>query len=118
MNKKAGVIGEKLAANFLLKNGYYILQRNFRSKLGEIDIIAKKDSRIHFVEVKTRIGIQKGLPHEAVNFNKIKHLKRTLQLYVKENSLNDYKQSLDVVSIVLNNSYEVENFKFFENITR
>ncbi len=118
MNKKAGVIGEKLAAVFLLKNGYFILKRNFRSKLGEIDIIAKKNSTIHFVEVKTRIGVQKGLPHDSVDSNKIRHIVRMLQLYVKEEALANYKQSLDVISIVLNNNYEVDNFRFFENITR
>lgn len=118
MNKKAGVIGEKLATEYLLKNGYLILKRNYRTKIGEIDIVAKKDLRIHFIEVKTRIGIQKGFPHESVNSNKIRHLIRTLQLYIKENALKEYKQSLDVVSIVLNNKYEIQDFRFFENITR
>lgn len=50
-----GRIGEELAANYLVKNGFYILERNWRSKYGyEIDIIAFKDNILHFVEVKTR----------------------------------------------------------------
>ena len=53
VNKTTGLIGEKIASNFLRKKGFLILDKNFKLKFGEIDLVAKKGNTIHIVEVKT-----------------------------------------------------------------
>jgi len=76
-----GGIGEKLAVNLLQKKGYRILEKNFRSKLGEIDIIALEEDTLVFVEVKTRWSKSFGLPEEAVTPRKIRSIIKTGQYY-------------------------------------
>lgn len=66
INNRIGKIGEKLAAEYLEKHGYEIITTNFYTKRGEIDIIARKDNEIVFVEVKTRSSDSFGKPVEAV----------------------------------------------------
>lgn len=77
-----GKIGEQKAINFLKTNNYSILRHNFRTVFGEIDIIAKKNKTIFFIEVKTRTSLQKGEPWESVKKNKVFHLKKTSQYFL------------------------------------
>ena len=67
-NKRTGELGEEMAADFLTARGYRILERNFRCKGGEIDIIARapEDKSLVFIEVKTRRGLSYGVPQLAV----------------------------------------------------
>jgi len=116
-NQSVGKIGETLAEKYLIKQGYKILEKNFRSRYGEIDLVVTKGSSIKFVEVKTRIGTSKGMPYEAVNFYKIKHLERACQYFLLKKNLKNYKLSLDVISIVLKSNLEIEKLDFFESIT-
>jgi len=111
-----GRIGEKLAVDFLLQNNYTILEKNFRTKSGEIDIIAQKNNKISFVEVKTRIGLKKGYPYEAVDKRKVLHVKNCAQFYLLKNPHKDSKLSVDVVSIVLNDDLTVNKLHFFEGV--
>lgn len=112
-----GVLGEEIAASYLKKHNFEILSKNFRSKLGEIDIIAKKDSRIHCIEVKTRVGLMKGFPYESVTPQKIKHLIRTFSFYILRNHLKNFKLSIDIISIVLDNKMNVQKLNHYKNIT-
>lgn len=114
--KNLGQLGENIALNFLTKNGYKILQRNLHSHWGEIDIIAKKDDKLSFIEVKTRIGVVKGFPHESINFFKLRSLKRAVQYYLLQNNLKDYKLTIDAISIQLDFSHKVQKILHFENI--
>ena len=82
INNRIGKIGEKLAAEYLEKHGYEIITTNFYTKRGEIDIIARKDNEIVFVEVKTRSSDSFGKPVEAVNYFKQKHLYQTAKYYM------------------------------------
>lgn len=66
-NKRLGAKGEKLARRYLKKSGYKILERNFQNPFGEVDIIAKKDETVAFIEVKTRLSENYGAPSEAVD---------------------------------------------------
>ena len=72
-NHELGKEGETRAVEFLWKKGYRILERNFRTKRGEIDIIARNRKEIIFVEVKTRKNLDYGFPSESVNDNKQKN---------------------------------------------
>lgn len=113
-NKSVGEYGEKLASNYLKKLKYNILFNNYRTTRGEIDIIAKKDNKLIFVEVKTRIGDKKGFPYESVNFYKIKHLKHAINLFLLKNKYKDYKLSIAVISIILTLGHEINSIKLYE----
>lgn len=97
---KLGFSGEEIAAGFLKKNGYKILARNYKSKLGEIDIIARDKDTLCFIEVKTRSSILFGLPQEAVFKSKQKQISRAALIFLKKNKLFDEKARFDVVSVV------------------
>ena len=77
-----GVLGESRAADELCRNGYKILERNFRSRFGEIDIVAQKDHTVCFVEVKTRGPNSLGRPCEAVTASKQRKLMLTAEYYI------------------------------------
>lgn len=78
-----GSSGEALASNFLEKKGYVILEKNYTTPLGEIDIIAKDNGIIVFIEVKTRANDSFGYPFQAVNARKRSKLKKIALLYMK-----------------------------------
>lgn len=88
-NKETGNIGESLAVNHLKKNGYKIIERNYKNKIGEIDIIAKKDDTIIFVEVKMRKNTNFGLPQEAVDSYKQRKIRNVATYYLKSKNLYD-----------------------------
>lgn len=95
-----GAFGENLAARFLESQGYKILERNFKVKWGEIDIIAQDRDTICFVEVKLRTSGHFGLPQEAVEFRKRRKLVRVAQGYLKIKFSTDERQArFDVVAI-------------------
>ena len=84
MNKREfGKKGEQLAADYLEEMGYRILFRNYWCSKGEIDIIAQKDNRVHFVEVKTRTGNYYGNPSESVTWQKIERMRKAAESYMK-----------------------------------
>ena len=112
--KNLGKIGENLAIDFLKSHNFSVLEKNFRSRLGEIDIIAKKDHCLYFIEVKTRSNLNHGAPYEAVNKRKIYHIKKTAQFYLLKNKFEDYKLKVAVFSILIeDNKVDV---KFWDNI--
>ncbi len=112
--KNLGKIGEEKAISFLKNQGFFIIKKNFQTKLGEIDIIAKRGNELHFIEVKTRSNTKKGQPYEAVNQRKIDHLKKAAQFFLLKSKFNDYKLKIDIISIIL--SGDNEDLKFYENI--
>lgn len=115
-NIKIGKIGEKIAKDLLFKKNYKILEQNFYTHWGEIDIIAKKDKKVSFIEVKTRTGFKKGHPYDAVTSKKIKHLMRPIRLYLLQNNYKDCKLSLDIISIMLNEDLTLNKINHYENI--
>ncbi len=108
-NKINGDKGEILAANFLKKKKYKILQTNFKIKLGEIDIIAEKDGVIVFVEVKNRSTFAYGRPIEAVNAQKQNKIRKVAEVYLmlKNKSLNDTR--FDVIEVSGDQIDHIEN---------
>jgi putative endonuclease len=115
-NNTIGAIGEQIAACYLKNKGYFIKAKHVTSHWGELDIVAQKGEKIVFIEVKTRVGSEKGRPYEAVNYFKVKHLERAIQHYLLQNNCKKYKLSLDIVSILLNRNHSVEQIKHYENI--
>jgi putative endonuclease len=115
-NISLGQIGENLASDFLLSKKYSIRDRNFRCRVGEIDIVAEKNKKIYFIEVKTKVGMDKGLPYEAVNYYKKLHLKRAIQYYLLKKKIKDCKLSVGVVSILMKEDKTIEKISFYEDL--
>lgn len=97
-----GKLGEEAAISYLENSGYKINHRNFRSKFGEIDIIAKIADQIVFVEVKTRRNFSFGTPSEAVNYHKQQKIIRTAFVYLNRFCLSqDIKCRFDIIEVFL-----------------
>ena len=92
--------GEEAAVNFLKGKGYKILARNYRTTLGEIDIIAKDKDTLCFIEVKTRRSDRAGLPAEAVSALKQKQISKAALSFLKGKNLLDTKARFDVISVI------------------
>lgn len=91
--------GEQAAVDFLKQNGYKILARNYKSKLGEVDIVALDKKTVCFVEVKTRTSDKFGSPAEAVSARKEKQISKAALCYLKEKKLLDKSARFDVVCV-------------------
>ena len=98
-NQKRGAAGENAAVVFLEKNGYIILERNYNTRFGEIDIIAGKGDIVAFVEVKTRSGKKFGAPADAVGFAKAKKIKRAALHYVSAKKITDKNFRFDIMEV-------------------
>lgn len=96
-----GKRGEDISAEYLEKNGYQIVERNFRVRTGEIDIIAEKEGCLIFVEVKTRHGIHFGRPCEAVTVQKQKKIYETARHYCVRRKTKFDMYRFDVIEIVV-----------------
>lgn len=102
-NRVKGDIGENKAAKYLTDKGYEILETNYKNKLGEIDIIAKDDNRIVFVEVKARATAKYGYPREAVNEYKQRKIRMVAESYLKSKRLLNSYIRFDVIEILAGN---------------
>jgi len=98
-NRQFGREGESIAVDHLKKNGYKILQQNYRIKLGEIDIIAKDRDSIVFIEVKTRRTTRYGEPKWAITPRKKKKISMVALWYLKETNQSHSRARFDVVAI-------------------
>jgi putative endonuclease len=102
LNSDVGKYSENLAKEYLEKNNYHILDRNFRNFLGEIDIICTKDNLLIIVEVKGRYNYDYGLPKESVNFSKQKSIAKIANSYIYHKRLFNINVRFDVIEIYLN----------------
>ncbi len=105
-NKELGDFGENIAEEYLRREGYDILKRNFRCRLGEVDIIGRKGNRIVFVEVKTRTSDILGLPREAVDSRKIDNIRKVAAVYMMWEKITNYQVGFDVIEVYCN---QIEN---------
>ena len=108
-NKVTGDSGEQLAKEYLKKNGFQILKTNYKTNIGEIDIIAKQKDFVVFVEVKTRKNDYFGLPREAVNSFKQQKIRQVATQYIKFNKLFDVCCRFDVIEILGDKITHIEN---------
>lgn len=98
---ETGKIGEDISVRYLQQIGYTIIERNFECKQGEIDIIArdKEKEELVFIEVKTRSSALYGLPKEAVDKIKKKHIYRSAEYYVYAKHLENKPIRIDVIEV-------------------
>ncbi|MFK5959618.1 MAG: YraN family protein [Lutibacter sp.] len=110
-HNELGEKGEQLAVEFLIKKGYKILERNWRFKKAEVDIIAKKNKLLAVIEVKTRSSNYFGNPQDFVNQKKIKLLVEAVNEYVISRDL-DLEVRFDIIAVLKNkNNFEIEHLE-------
>lgn len=114
-NRETGFHGENAAVKFLRKNGYRILERNFRTPFGEIDAIARQKDFTIFVEIKTRLTHSLGPPYLSVTKAKQRHIVKNALCYLKRHGLVYSNWRIDIVSVKLNANYGIENIELIEN---
>lgn len=97
---EVGKTGEKTAKIYLEKEGYKIIEQNYRTKFGEIDIIAVKENTLIFIEVKTRTNLKYGFPSDSITQNKINHIKKAIKYYLYKNKIEEIPIRIDVLEIL------------------
>ncbi len=120
--KETGDLGEGIACEYLVKNGYKILGKNNRINFGEIDIIAKKGKTIHFVEVKTLQGFHPEhaegfFPEEHVDYKKQRKLKGLAEIWLEKQKMpQDVPYQIDIAAVSPDNTTGEPKIDFFENV--
>ncbi len=119
-NYKKGKNGEAIAKDYLLNDGYNLLEMNYRNKIGEIDLIMTQKDILVFTEVKLKIGDRYGFPEEMINRRKLCQIRKVAEsfLYFKPDiSLKFRKYRIDAICIVLNELNRVERISHYQNLT-
>lgn len=109
LNRLVGAGGENQACQYLKNKKYIIEKTNFKTNVGEIDIVARKGRTIVFVEVKKREILVYGRPSEAVDQRKQNKIRNTAQLYLLKNKLASSPVRFDVIEIIGENINHIEN---------
>ena len=99
--KAKGAMGEEVAALFLENLGYRIIERNWRCRSGEIDLIAKQEHALVFIEVRSRSSSKYGTPAESVTARKITQVRQTAAVYLHMNGIGDTPIRFDMISVRL-----------------
>ena len=106
--RETGNTGEAIAADYLMRQGYRILERQYRFLRNEVDLICfepaeayEQGGELVFVEVKTRTGLSFGTPEEAVSEKKKEHVIRAAEAYLHENRMDGMPCRFDVVAVLL-----------------
>lgn len=121
--RKVGDLGEKIACMFLVKRGFTVVERNYLRKWGELDIVASKGHKLHFIEVKTvtrntvtyETGKDKYRPEDNLHPWKLKRLSRVIQTYLL-NVTREHDWQFDVVTVYLDPTAREAKVEYFEDI--
>lgn len=111
-----GAWGEEQAVRYLVGSGYHVIDRNFRVWEGEIDVVAQKDDRIIFVEVKTRSSNRFGTPEDSLTLEKQRRLMRAGFHYLDEHGLGDEFFQFDLIAIECSPDRSIKRLTHYENI--
>ncbi len=123
--QRIGELGEEIAAMFLVKRGYKIIERNYTKKWGEIDIVAKRFGRVHFIEVKAKSfdlsdperTERFARPEENVHPKKIERLKRAIQTYLAERKVSkDIPWQVDIMAVFLDKDSKKAKVRTMANV--
>lgn len=110
-NISKGKYGEALAREYLVDKGYKVLEINYTTKLGEIDIIALDKKIIAFIEVKTRSNRNFGYAYEAVNYKKQRKIINTSTVYAKHKNIKNIQFRYDIIEIYLENNIDINHIE-------
>ena len=113
--RDVGILGEKLAGEFLGEKGYRILETNYRCPEGEVDIIAKDQDFLVFVEVRTKKSLEFGSPEESITPAKMRRLRAVAAYYRQHHDNLLPLWRIDVVAVVLGQDNKAERIELIEN---
>lgn len=115
-NQKVGRFGEKLAVDYLIKKKYKIIDTNIQVSYKEIDIIARENKILVFVEVKTRTSDKFGPADEAISSRKVQRLKKAMGMYLKSCKLEFKDIRLDLIAVDIDKSRKIAKIKHYKDI--
>ena len=116
--KHLGQWGEATAENYLVNKGYTIVDRNYRTSIGELDLIARKNGILIFIEVKTRNATHADhfLPEQSVTRSKQSKLKKLSEIYINNHEYKDNQEwQIDIISVILNKSTQKVKINHIQN---
>ncbi|MDP3785203.1 MAG: YraN family protein [bacterium] len=120
--QRVGYIGEELASMFLMKRGFKIIERNYRKKWGELDIVAEKNGILHFVEVKAlssnlATGLPNYRPEDAVRAWKKKRMARAIRTYLLDRKISDETDfQIDIAAVFIDFTHKKARIRMLENV--
>ncbi len=114
--QSTGRQGENIAGEFLKNKGYTILERNWRTPYGEIDIVARKRESVVFVEVKTRASRSLGPPEISITARKARHMRDAAQYYIQQHPDMEADWQIDLITIQLKSRGDPMSIDHFENV--
>ncbi len=106
-----GKYGESLAKEYIISKAYKILELNYTTKLGEIDIIALDKDIIAFIEVKTRSNRNFGFAYEAVNYKKQKKIINTSKIYINNKNIKNIQIRYDIIEVYLEKQININHIE-------
>jgi putative endonuclease len=110
-----GKKGELLARNFLKKRGYHIIETNYRTRFGEIDIIATHNKVLVFIEVRTKNSVSFGTPEESITLKKANHLRAAAYTYLNTHQNIFELWRIDFVAVEIDNKGKAKRIEIFES---
>jgi len=113
--RDTGILGEKLAKDFLEKQGYHILETNYRCPEGEIDIVARHKDYLVFIEVRTKRSLKFGIPEESISPAKMARLRAVASHYREDHDNLPPSWRIDVVAVELNQKGKASRIELIEN---
>jgi len=113
--RDTGILGEKLAKDFLKKRGYHILETNYRCPEGEIDIVAKHKDSLAFIEVRTKTSQEFGSPEESITPVKRERMRATASHYRQTHNNLPLSWRIDVVAVELDQDGKLSRIELIEN---
>ena len=113
--RDVGILGEKLARDFLEKRGYHIWQTNYRCPEGEIDIVAKHKDFLVFIEVRTKKSLAFGSPEESITPTKMERLRTVAAHYQQTHTDLPLSWRIDVVAVELDQTGKISRIELIEN---
>ena len=115
-SKKLGEVGEKVAEDFLKSKGYSVIERNYKNKYGEIDLICRENKKIIFIEVKARYENQIGNPEDALNKKKIKKIFKNAEAYLFFKG-EDAESRVEAVCVFFDAENKIKDIRHYEEIS-
>ena len=110
-----GRTGERMAGEALVRQGYSILERNFRCQYGEVDLVAEHEGELVFVEVKTRRGMAYGRPEEAVTSRKQRKILEVASYYLDAHDCSQRSWRIDVVAVQFDQTGRFEEIRIYQH---
>lgn len=114
--QEIGNKGEKIAADYLMDKGYTLLDRNFHTRYGELDLVMFENGMIVFVEVKTRTSTSFGAPEESITGLKLEHLQNAGLSWLQAHPESPDDWRMDAVSILMQKNGKIRDIQHFINI--